>query len=136
MGDTSGNEIHVRTTNGATVSEIANEPASIRTTSMSNRKQAEVRYENGRLQVLIDGSVKVDVAVDLSALFDGSAAVVGFAAGTGLEADLHDIFNWTMINEDSPITINPNSPGSCSLKWIPLIGPIFCLLWKLLASLF
>lgn len=130
----------MRTTDGATVTEIANVPTDVRTTSMSDRKEATIRYEDRQLQVMIDGDIVVDVETNLKTLFDGATAIAGFAAGTGIEADLHDIFNWTIVNDKSAITGDPGDSGdtsdTCGLQWLPLIGPLLCLFKKLLALLF
>jgi len=95
--DNYGDAVHVMRVDASGVStEIADvEYTSIRTTS----GKVKVDYDGARLKIYMNGngSPTVDVPFNLSTIFTGKAVNVGFAAGTGAEADFHEVHKFKLV---------------------------------------
>lgn len=122
-GDSFGNAIHVKTVIGGVATEIVEAKAdNIRTSNDGKElRAAAVSYENGRLQVLLDGVLKVNLLVPLRGVLSKREVYAGFTAGTGTEGDFHDIFTWTLTQDEAAPTDPPDPTPATSSK--PSVRP-------------
>lgn len=88
---------------------------------MDDMKEAIISYQGGRLTVTLDGVVRIGLRTDFNNVLTRRELFAGFAAATDDEADLHDIFEWTMAQ--GPPTAAPTKAPSLSPTKSPTKAP-------------
>jgi hypothetical protein len=107
LGDPDNNHVSIQT-RGTAPNSVAHQFSLGSTSAIPNLSDGQVhtatiRYTPGTLQVSVDGSEVLSVAVNLAELLtlDGGRAFVGFTAGTGAAWENHDILSWSFVNVSS-----------------------------------